>query len=329
MAETNKKRTVAVLGWYGHQNFGDEVVLEGLRQLFHGWDVTVFSDNQKSAYPMINFDVVNTHDLFVLGGGELINADRLFINSPWVHKIKIPKIILGCGVNAEKPKQLRREVVRDLEQFSYIGLRDKTAVDILSGVPQLKDRVGLFYDLAFALDTKGYAWRGNSDMALVVPTDRVNNKYDRGIQVCKVADKSEVWLRQRLAAFGSAVFLPFGREDNDDYKTCLKLACKCSKKSAVLYPSLLSVERVLKLISEASVVYPYRLHGLVLSFILGARFEFYPYHWKLRRVFESVWGVNPNVIRAEQRLLFDEVINGVIDGCGVKVAPCVRGGLSG
>ena len=64
-------------------------------------------------------------------------------------KIKIPKIILGCGVNAISPNELSPNVIQDLEQFSYIGLRDNTSLNILKAIPRLKGKVDLFHDLAF------------------------------------------------------------------------------------------------------------------------------------------------------------------------------------
>ena len=167
-------RKVAVLGWYGHGNFGDELILEGLRTLFRGWQVQVFSNDGWSAYPLIDFDRVNRCDLFVLGGGELINgrwlwmpapcmfkprtrAYRLYARTPfsrrsWINRVEPKKVILGCGVDAENPMQIGANVVRDLEQFDYIGLRDLAAVKILSGFPTLKPKVHLFHDLAFAVD---------------------------------------------------------------------------------------------------------------------------------------------------------------------------------
>jgi exopolysaccharide biosynthesis predicted pyruvyltransferase EpsI len=83
------KRTVAILGWYGHHNFGDELVQEGMRQLFKDWNITFLSDT-KNIYSQFNADIVNKHDLFVLGGGELINSDRLFFGSNWIRKVKVP-----------------------------------------------------------------------------------------------------------------------------------------------------------------------------------------------------------------------------------------------
>ena len=115
--------TVAVLCWAGHQNIGDDLILEGLKQLFKGWKVVVFSNDAKGFYPIINFDQVNKCDLFVLGGGELIMKSCLFSQMPnvfdykyhskglsflykhlyldklWLYKIKIPKIILGININ--------------------------------------------------------------------------------------------------------------------------------------------------------------------------------------------------------------------------------------
>lgn len=166
-------RKLAVLGWAGHGNFGDELILEGLRTLFNDWQVSVYTSDFTSAYPFMEFEEVNKCDLFILGGGELISPNHLFLPSrslyrfkyrsvlyrlyshtpfafpPWVHKITIPKIILGCGVNGD---HVNSEVTHELEQFSYIGLRDNTSVQILKEHPVLADKVHLFHDLAFAIN---------------------------------------------------------------------------------------------------------------------------------------------------------------------------------
>lgn len=167
-------KTVAILNWAGHGNFGDELILEGLRQLFKGWELFSFSSDSNGCYPQFNFSDVNKCDLFVLGGGELVNKRflwmpypcslkvgsriyRLYAHTPfaqrsWIKLITIPKVILGCGVDVAGPEELDENVVRDLEQFQYIGLRDKVAVEILESFPKLKPKVHLFYDLAFAIN---------------------------------------------------------------------------------------------------------------------------------------------------------------------------------
>jgi polysaccharide pyruvyl transferase WcaK-like protein len=285
----NQKLKVAVLGWYGHNNFGDDVVLlEGLRQLFKGWDIKVFSDSPNTTYPMIDFKAVNSCDLFVLGGGELINKNRLFFGSNWAHHIKIPKVVLGVGVNAEKSAQISGRVVDDLKQFDYIGLRDNIAVDILRSIPELSSKVGLFYDLAFAIDVSIFKWNHSEDCAVVIPTDRHSNVADQGIIEFDVVENSRNWLTQRLETYNQALFVPFGQEDNNDFQTCQQLS-SCARSSIVFYTASVSLPRLLAL-------------------MLGAKYEFYPYHWKLQRVHDTITGLLPEEIKQKQRAIFNDKI---------------------
>lgn len=317
-------KTVAILNWAGHGNFGDELMLEGLRQLFKEWQLVVMSSDEVGAYPLIDFDVVNDCDLFVLGGGELIGTDFLFMPSPsrvhfkipscahrlyvhtpfghsaWTHHIKIPKVILGCGVNAENASQLKPNVIKDLEQFDYIGLRDNVAVDILSSIPQLKSKVDLFYDLAFAVNTNG-SWQHSKDMAVVIPTDRFTYG-DKGVRQRCIAMHSCHWLEKKLKPYDKAVFLAFGEKDNNDYETC-RLLATYANNSQILNATQVGSTEVLNLIGEATVTFPYRLHGLILSFMTGTKYEFYPYHWKLQRVHDTILGLDLEEIQQKQRTL--------------------------
>lgn len=284
---------------------GDAFVLEGLKTLFSGCEFKVFSNEETKEYPKLNFDEVNKCDLFILGGGELINRDRLFVYSPWVHNVTIPKIILGCGVNVEKPKQIKREVIRDLEQFSYIGLRDHVACNILSSVPSLKNKVDLFYDTAFAIDISNYK-RAPLDYIAVFPTDRFNRKCDEGIREFKMGEKSGSWLWQQLAPYKNKVFVPLGSEDNNDYFTCEELISFHAPFWKIVVPKKTS--DVLEVIAGANQVVAYRLHALILAFMFGAPYSFYPYHWKLQRVHDTISNISLCQIRIKQRAVVAEKI---------------------
>lgn len=319
-------KKVAVLGWFGHRNFGDDLILDGLCELFRGWQVHVFTSDHVSGYPYLDIDAVNKCDLFVLGGGELINSDFLFMpapsrfkipslsyrlyahssfaHSPWTHKIKIPKVILGCGVNVENSSQLKSNVIKDLEQFNYIGLRDNVAVSILDSIPRLKGKVHLFHDLAFSVNVPNLHWKHSEDTAVVIPTDRLSYG-DRGVKEHLIASKSSEWLNERLKTYKETVFLSFGEQDNNDYLTCLLLA---HSNSEIVKAT--SLNQVLSLIGEATITFPYRLHGLILSFLVGTKYEFYPYHWKVQRVHDSIQGFVPKEIREKQRKIVDEIVLG-------------------
>lgn len=309
------------MGWAGHQNLGDEVILEGLKNLFKGWEVTVYSNTPDGKYPAVDFDAVNQGDLFVLGGGELIRKDCLFYYSPlvkytqipacvhrlllardWVSKIKVPKMVLGCGVNADNTWQLNQLVRKELVQFDFIGLRDTASVTKLKAVPELREKVKLCYDLAFAVEPKCATHQRFKDFAVVVPTDRPGY-YE--------FERSKRWLTMNLRCFDKAVFVPFGRVDNDDFATCNQLS-KCASHGEVLEPGALSFDRVFTLLCEAEKVFAYRLHGLILAFIAGANYSFWPYHQKLVNVNQTLMSKTPFQIRLEQ---FDVFHRG-LEVCG-------------
>ena len=284
---------VAVLGWYGHGNLGDEAMLNGLQNLFCGYNLQVYSDNSvhPSIYPSIDFDEVNKCSLFVLGGGELICPDRLFIHSrlhkllhysPWTGKVKVPKVILGCGVNTCSPDELRGWVVRELEKFDYIGVRDCTSLEILRSFPKLKEKTHLFPDLAFASSFKALNCK-REGFAVVVPTDR-HSIGDKGVVCRDTVEKSRRWLHRNLKRYGRSVFLAFGEQDNDDYVTCRKLAKRCGGEVVCVK----SLDAVADYMSRCSAVYPYRLHGLVFAFMAGVKCFPYVYHWKVARMQETL-----------------------------------------
>ena len=323
-------KTVAVLGWLGHQNFGDDLFVKAYQEMFAGWDIKVYSNSPTATYPLINFDEVNKCDLFVLGGGELINKTRLFLLDAWSHKISIPKIILGCGVNTQYAKQLSLLVIRELEQYSFIGVRDIHSLKILRSFPSLKDKVELFYDLAFALDVAKFAVPVKIDerwgfgpkvkplCAVVIPTDRnnLNRQSDRGIKEVNLIKTSSKWLKNQLAPYAHTVFIPFGKEDNHDGHTCCELF-GCSgikentpyirKSAEIIHDEDISLELVARRISEASIVFTYRLHGLILAFMLKRNYVFYPYHHKLSNMQETLIGP-PEAIKAWQMAIFNTLI---------------------
>jgi polysaccharide pyruvyl transferase WcaK-like protein len=304
---------VAVLGWYGHGNLGDEAMLDGLHNLFDGWNLQVFSDNSihPSTYPSINFEAVNKCDMFVLGGGELICPDRLFIHnrfhkllrySPWTGKVKVPKAILGCGVNAHSPDMLAGWVIRELEKFDYIGVRDFTSLEILQSFPKLKEKVHYFPDLAFSSSFKAQSCK-REDFAVVVPTDR-HSTGDKGVFCRDVAEKSRRWLHRNLKQYKYSVFLAFGKQDNDDYVTCEKLSQRC--KGATVQANNLDV--VADYMARCSAVYPYRLHGLIFAFMAGTKCFPYMYHWKVARMQQALKNISLEDVQRLQREEFAQML---------------------
>jgi polysaccharide pyruvyl transferase WcaK-like protein len=247
--------------------------------------------------------------LFALGGGELINRDRLFISGSWAPKLSIPKIILGCGVNADKYSQLSNNTLCELYSYKFIGLRDFQSATLLSSDCQLRNQIGLFYDLAFSLDTSKIVPKTSDErVAVVIPTDRFSNKSDRGIKQYGLAHKSLKWLKPRVAPFDRVVFLAFGEEDNNDYNTCLSLSKSLGKESTIIGDCVKNKDLMLQTIASATSVFTYRLHGLILAKLFNRPYGFYPYHSKLCRVEETLHGCPTSLIRNWQRAYLDQVL---------------------
>lgn len=280
--------------------------------MFEGWEVKVFAATPASKYPVFCFDEVNKCDLFVLGGGNLVYGDRLFFYSPfvkytfvpaflhrwflrwdWPKKIKVPKIILGCGLNTNK---LSGGVVKTLNHFDYIGLRDNFSVSALKSFGELGSKTSLFYDCAFANKFE-VSKRRFSDVAVVVPTDRLK---------LNAARETRGWLRHHLSNFKTVMFVPFGQVDNDDYQTCKALASGVN--GAVVLKPPVSFGKAAYLLSSCGFAVSYRLHGMILAYMAGTKYIFYPYHMKLRCVHETLAETSLAEIKDKQRGEFRKVL---------------------
>ena len=316
-------QTVAVLGYYGQGNFGDDLILEGLRTLFKGWEMQVYSTVTGGAYPTLDYNKANKSDLFIVGGGELIHKDclaqptpcrfkfknhslayklynRTFLaHLPYLKHIKTRKVLLGCGVDAE---ELNWNVKKDLQQFSFIGLRDTTSMQTLKKIPELTDKIHLFHDLAFQLTPPKPTKK--SDYAAVIPTHR------EGLSL----ESSEQWLKENVTGYRKAWLIPFGKNDNDDYTTARVLSPTlflAGVRSEFMLPSQVNFTAVCNLLSGAKEVFTYRLNGLILAYMLGVPCRFYPYHPKLNRVHDTLTGVCPDVIRREQQKTLNIIMEGI------------------
>jgi polysaccharide pyruvyl transferase WcaK-like protein len=307
---------IAVLGWYGHGNLGDEAMLEGIKFLAERYlschDFLVMTTTRTSTVPVFDASTVNRCDLLILGGGELISPRHVWLrHDGWQRAVTVPKVIMGSGVDGTK---LKRHVLEWLRDFSYIGLRDNEAFRILSEDEHLAPSVHLTLDPSIALASKyKVSCCSEPGVAAVIPTER--RVWPRGDM--NTISKSKKALRRYVAAlvyeerrgvFYSNIskskealrhelskdharqvkLLAFGGEDNDDLETCKELAdyLKASFTVSVLKPS--TPEEALRVIASCEKVYSYRLHGMFLAFSVGVPFSIYPYHLKLKRNYDTL-----------------------------------------
>jgi len=294
----------AVLGWYGHGNLGDEAMLEALKILLkRHLNIADFEVMSNTTMPQITIRAANECDLFVLGGGELINADRLFLAGcdGWAEHIKVPKIIVGCGVNTESFDSIQDHVIVSLSGFEYIGLRDSAAVEMLSQSGMLARKVRLTLDPSLILaDEYGIEWKPKVHVAAIVPTDRRADMlvHDGGVITSGVMEQTKTILKQELEADGieHARLLAFGGDDNDDMLTCSQLHEYLNEQMGSNHAEIIrpnDAKHALELLSGCERAYTYRLHGLLLAYSLAIPHTCFGYHRKIKRNADTLRHVSP------------------------------------
>ncbi len=108
------KKVIASLGWFGHQNCGDEMFKEALPHLFPSHEFLFFSVLKK------NIDYINQCDILFIGGGNIV--DPVFLEG--LEKITIPYYFLGVGITEQKNAGLvlgaQQVFVRDQRSLDFI-----------------------------------------------------------------------------------------------------------------------------------------------------------------------------------------------------------------
>lgn len=253
-------------------------MLEGIQHLFAEHEFTILNDRMPLRAIV---DDTNRSDLFVLGGGQLINRNRLFLPIQyWDRNIKVPKIIFGCGVNAQI---LERHVLDSLGSYRLIGFRDNESCNLIP-------RARLCLDPSLILAKKHeFEPTNKENMAAIIPTERGHRNYDEGIVSTTILEDSVTLLRKDLEKeqFDNIVLLAFGNEDNNDLETCKRLQRYLPDyNTVILKPE--NPRNALDIIRRCRKTYTFRLHGLLFSWMLQVPFKCFGYHRKIRRVYDTL-----------------------------------------
>ena len=144
------KRRIAYIGWAGHENLGDEMLLEAYKRLFAGYHfMPLFhlSPGKKALYERITGRKV--FPAGCLGGGTLINRDKGYLRE-FARLVKEcpTRFCLGTGVAnpefwATGQKDWEDDLrawVELLRQSQFVGVRGPMGANILkeAGLPDVE-----------------------------------------------------------------------------------------------------------------------------------------------------------------------------------------------
>ncbi|HUG08101.1 MAG TPA: glycosyltransferase [Acidimicrobiia bacterium] len=286
------------IGWSGHHNLGDEVMLEAIRGLLSWADVETTGDPGQ---------------LLILGGGTLINRSSYLKQVTERDTPRVERVVIGTGVaspeywgEVEDP----RRWVQWLSTCAYVGVRG----------PYSYERLRLW---GFEGDAEM-----SGDSALLVERPPVERMPGR-VVVAPAWTKGRLWGGSDetvIKALGAAVdgWRADGREvialssSPDDDGQLLQMSLKVGNSLLPFVQGYLDRDRALETIASAEVVVGERLHACVLAAAFGTPFVPIEYRPKLRDFAASV-GVEHLVIRSDELsdgLLSERVADAVAAGTG-------------
>jgi polysaccharide pyruvyl transferase WcaK-like protein len=253
------KQQIGILGWYGHENAGDESYKLSFPKMFPQYDC-VFVEDTKDKLPV-----------YILGGGDVVGDHFLQILKD------IPKKhIISAAISKE---------MTNLTGFSTIAVRDMQSVAnaATSGVvaqyaPDFAFALNFSKERGKELIKKQFAKRDlyNKVIAVVVNAHLLPEHGARGVSRETVAfDHLAYQLSQAIDnTSASFIFIPFGTEmpwDDRTSNSWVASRCKFHQKNTVVYDRL-SAQDTIDIVSACDAVISTRLHSSIFACVAGVPF---------------------------------------------------------
>jgi polysaccharide pyruvyl transferase WcaK-like protein/GT2 family glycosyltransferase len=260
------KPVVRYVGWTGHDNMGDEALLEAIT----------------GALDWAEVRTAKRGDLLLLGGGTLINRGSYL---DWLVEQDSPRLeraVFGTGVANPEFWRERDEAQRWvdwLDTCAFVGVRGPLSAQILSdwGVSAGVEVVG---DAALLLDADAPRQEGR----VVIAPCRTRNEL-WGSDDARVFDRLAD-LAASLGRDGHEVHMLAAHPDDDG--PIIHISRQAGRPDLPYMAGYADLEAALELFASADLVVAERLHAAVLAAAVGTPFVALEYRPKVRDFAASV-----------------------------------------
>jgi len=314
-------KKIALHGFYGQGNLGDEAILKALLQEFSKFPnikVVVFSSKPKQVFRAHGVRSINsqgrrnflrriweikTSDLFILGGGGLLKDYGNDSSSlkEWLRLLRLAKRLnvktVLCAVGVENIRyDESRKLIRDaLDKVDLITVRDCSSKDILRDI-------GVINEIKVVSDPAVLLTNINADK---IEDNLVSSKviicirhwFSKGFYIEK-PEVNENFIRSLSVAADFLVerynkkidFIPFRTTSYDDDRIVAKQVVSYMKHKDKIYihSSAPEVDEFIEIVRQSSLVIGMRLHSLILGTSIGVPVIGLEYMPKVKAYMESI-----------------------------------------
>lgn len=312
---------IAIHGFYGQGNLGDEAILKALLQEFSKFSaikVVVFSSNPKQV--SITHGVKSIHsqkrksflrriwelktsNLFILGGGGLLKdygSDSSSLKE-WLRLLQLAKklnvktaiCVVGVeNIRYDKSKKLLRDV---LDRVDLITVRDHNSKDILVDIGVTNEVKVVTDPVVLLANINTNKIKDTSITPKVIIC--VRHWFDKGFYIEK-PEINENFIRSLSAAADFLIehynaeicFIPFRTTSYDDDRIVAKEVVTYMKNKDRIHINLHApeVDKFIEIAKQSSLVIGMRLHSLILATSAGVPVIGLEYMPKVKAYMDSI-----------------------------------------
>lgn len=282
-----KKYDIAILGYYGYKNSGDEAILRSTLDSLRGVDselsFLVLSKNPRETKKIYLVDSVNRFNfikvirilkasrLFLAGGGSLIQ-DNTSTRSIWYYLtvLKMAKrlgtktMLFANGIGPIKRAFNRRFTARILNNLQTISLRDSESFNEIKAMGIKKPNIYVTSDPAILLEPAA-----KSDVDKLIEYEKIPlDKPLIGFSIRKWADSSYVNQIAKIADYcvknfdAHPVFIPM--QYPGDFEISKAIKSRMEYSSSII-TSIYTPELLLGLTARLELMVGMRLHSVIYA----------------------------------------------------------------
>jgi polysaccharide pyruvyl transferase CsaB len=339
---------IAIHGFYGQGNLGDEAILKALLQEFSkspNIKVVVFSSNPKQVFRAHGVRSVNTQgrlnflrriwelkttDLFILGGGGLLKdygSDSSSLEE-WLKLLRLAKRLnvktALCAIGVENIRyDESKKLIRDaLDGVDLITVRDRNSKDILIDIG-VTNEVTVVTDPAILLANIN-ASKKIKDISMPPKVIIcIRHWFDKGFYIEKPEiNENFMWSLGATADFlvqqynAKIDFIPFRTTSYDDDRIVAKQVVSYMKHKdrTHIHSHVPGVDEYIEMAKQSSLVIGMRLHSLILGTSVGVPVIGLAYMPKVEVYLDSIsqteYSLNLETITSEKLIsLIENVFN--------------------